>query len=525
MNKQELFKKLQNMDPSKASRLGFTKEEIDFLKNKTITHKLGFSFDYTEMDNEDKYKYLVLTEDKSKAINPKPKTNLLIEGDNFHALKALKTAGVKVDIIYIDPPYNTGKEFVYNDSFTSEAKTVTSDDPHKHSKWLTFMRKRLEIAKELLSDDGVIFVSIDDYEQAYLKVLMDEIFGERNFLGNINWLKGNAQNDAINIQKNHEYILIFAKSSTRSLFTRKEKIEEQIYHDELGKWYIGSGLTTGGAGGTLDARPNLGTSIYWNESKNTFIFKNDYDIEKASNSNDEKFVYEAPDANLLNEGFVCIRPPRKGNKLGCWTWSIEKFKEEKIIIKNKTPYKKVYIENDNATKEYENVKSFLQISSSNGTKELTEIFDSKVFDNPKPTHLIKTLFKNLTKPNPTVLDFFAGSGTTGQAVMELNAEDGGNRRFILVTNNERSGVDTKAHPEQGIAQAITYERLFRVIKGKGTKGESIKWSSDKDLSKNSLKYLQVKGVDKFEGDFEEIDAERDLYQVEFDKDLDITDFK
>lgn len=489
MNKQELFKKLQNMDPSKASRLGFTKDEIDFLKSKTITHKLGFSFDYTEMDYEDKYKYLVLTEDKSKAINPKPKSNLLIEGDNFHALKALKTAGVKVDIIYIDPPYNTGKEFVYNDSFTSEAKTVTSDDPHKHSKWLTFMKKRLEIAKELLSDEGVIFVSIDDNEQAYLKVLMDEIFGEQNFLECLVWEKFHTiKANTKYFSNNHEYILTFARDKESFNIDLLPRDEKQLSNysnpdnDPRGVWQRGNMLSP-----------------------------------KYTPSND--FTY------INNEGKSFT--PKQGTS---WRFSEAKIREMendgRLKFEPNSIRRKIYL---SEAKDGVSPSTIMKHSwaghTQMGTEELKMIFNDKVFDFPKPAKLIKFLASLVKNKNSVVLDFFAGSGTTGQAVMELNDEDGGNRRFILVTNNERSGVDTNAHPEQGIAQAITYERLFRVINGRGTKGESIKWSSDKDLSKNSLKYLQVKGIDKFEGDFEEIDAERDLYQVEFDKDLDITDFK
>ncbi|MGH1411761.1 MAG: DNA methyltransferase, partial [Mycoplasma sp.] len=212
MKKQDLYQKLSETD-KKLKEIGFSNEEIAFLKTKVSKHNLGLYLSYTEFDKELQENYFGFKEIEELGINVKSdlKNHLLIEGDNYYALKALKTSNVKADVIYIDPPYNTGKEFVYNDNFANGPKPVGADDPHKHSKWLSFMKKRLELAKELLSEGGVIFVSIDDNEQAYLKVQMDEIFGEDNFVANFVWLKGNAQNDALNAQKNHEYIVSYLK--------------------------------------------------------------------------------------------------------------------------------------------------------------------------------------------------------------------------------------------------------------------------------------------------------------------------
>ena len=181
MKKDELLNKLQGLTEKEVSKIGLTQEELKYLKNKVSNDKLGLTLNFEEKDEDLKKNYILLEEEKELSINPKDSNNnLLIEGDNYYALKALKSAGVKVDVIYIDPPYNTGKEFVYNDDFGVK-KVIGSDDPYKHSKWLSFMKKRLELAKELLSEEGVIFVSIDDNEQAYLKVLMDEVFGEGNY--------------------------------------------------------------------------------------------------------------------------------------------------------------------------------------------------------------------------------------------------------------------------------------------------------------------------------------------------------
>ena len=155
--------------PTKSSGL-LTENEINWLETKILNDYIGLKLNFTELDYEEQKNYFLLEEKSHLSINVKNGENhLIIEGDNYHALKALKTAGVKVDIIYIDPPYNTGKEFVYNDDYATDPKIVTDEDPHKHSKWLSFMKKRLLATKELLKDNGVIFVSINDKEQFYLK--------------------------------------------------------------------------------------------------------------------------------------------------------------------------------------------------------------------------------------------------------------------------------------------------------------------------------------------------------------------
>lgn len=240
--------------------------------------------------------------------------NLLIKGNNLLALHSLKKKFAnKVKLIYIDPPYNTGNDsFNYNDNFN-------------HSTWLCFMKNRLEIAREFLRDDGVIFIQCDDNEQAYLKVLMDEIFGRENFVGCIVWLKGNAQNDADTMQRNQEYILCYAKNiESKPLYKIKQKVNVKAFKDEkTGRFYYeGAGLTTGGAGGTLNARPNLGFSIYYNPQTKDFFAKDDYDRELAKISNDENEVYTS-DSTFLEGGYEIIRPPKKGVGLGCWTWALD----------------------------------------------------------------------------------------------------------------------------------------------------------------------------------------------------------
>ena len=208
-NKRDLYNKLSKLSINEIKSLGFNHKDIEYLKNKILNDKLGLVLNFEEKDEFLTENYFGLEEAKELHINPKDKNNhLLIEGDNYYALKALQISGIKVDVIYIDPPYNTGnKDFIYNDSF------VEKDDQFKHSKWLSFMKKRLELAKELLADDGVIFVSIDDNEQAYLKVLMDQIFGEENFISNLIWYKNKSPaNLSYFVRSATEYVLVFAKN-------------------------------------------------------------------------------------------------------------------------------------------------------------------------------------------------------------------------------------------------------------------------------------------------------------------------
>ena len=416
----------------------------------------------------------VFSNNKELLINNGGINNVLIEGENLHALISLNLVMQNiVDVIYIDPPYNTGHEdFKYNDNY------VDKEDGFKHSKWLSFIKVRLELAKNLLKDNGVIFISIDDNEVFNLKLLCDSIFGEVNFLGCITQNKGNAQNDAKNIQKNNDYLLVYCKKrlyitssgkiKEQTLISKEKREEKEVYIDENGLYfYKGSGLVTGSAP-TLKERPNLGYTIYYNHITKDKIAVQDYDIEKALLSNDENYVY-SDDLELINQGYIKIRPPKKNNKLGRWTWSLENFNKKKnkiLITDNNTPIIKMFVEKECCYKKNgvllydkigrtENIKSILDFSSSQGTIVLNNILgDSNEFNNPKNVEMIKFIIESINNKEAIVLDFFAGSGTTGQAVLELNKEDGGNRRFILCTNNENN-----------ICTDVTYPRLKTIITG------------------------------------------------------------
>lgn len=412
--------------------------------------------------------------DKNRLIQCGDINNFLIDGDNLHSLISLNfVMQDSIDLIYIDPPYNTGHEdFRYNDNY------VDKEDGFRHSKWLSFIKIRLELAKELLKEHGVIFISIDDNEVFNLKLLCDSIFGENNFLGCVTQNKGNAQNDAKNIQKNNDYLLVYCKKrlfvslggkiKEQTLISKEKRDEKEVFVDENNLYfYKGSGLVTGSAP-TLKERPNLGYTIYYNPVTKDKVAVHDYDIEKALVSNDEEYVY-TDDKDLINKGYIKIRPPKKNNKLGRWTWSLENFNKQKdkiLITDNNVPIIKMFVEREKCYKKNgvlifdkigrtENIKSILDFSSSQGTVALNNILgESNEFNNPKNVEMLKFIIEAINNKSAVVLDFFAGSGTTGQAVLELNKEDGGNRRFILCTNNENN-----------ICTDVTYPRLKTVITG------------------------------------------------------------
>lgn len=396
--------------------------------------------------------------------------NLYIEGDNLETLKQLqKTYFGKIDVIYIDPPYNTGGEFVYKDDFKDSLKNykestnqLNSSNPESsgryHTDWLNMMYPRLMVAKNLIANDGLIFISIDENEIANLKKILQEIFGETEALNTIIWSKRNAQNDASFVQKNHEYILVF-KVGNPPLYTISNSSKE-VFQDGGGYYYLGSGITTGGEGGTLKRRPNLGYTFYYNPNSKDFLLKDDYDHDKCKISDDESTVY-TNDQQLISKGYIPIRPPKKGDTLGCWTWNIEKATNEKdklLIIESRNGFsirKKEYIDKSFVLEErgrkFVNVdkpaplKSIVEFSSGGGSKITNALLGHKIFENSKPVDLIKYLVGSYKKKNAVVLDFFSGSATTAHAVMQLNAEDGGNRKFIMVQLPEKTDEKSEAY--------------------------------------------------------------------------------
>ncbi len=368
----------------------------------------------------------VLTENTDLFIDHGGQMNFLIEGDNLASLRLLeKTHKGMIDLIYIDPPYNTGrKDFVYDDNF------VDSTDTFRHSKWLSFMEKRLQIAKNLLSEKGVIFISIDDNEQSTLKMLCDSIFGEGNFESIIWKKKGGAGNTERILGCLTEYVICFFKKKNAGVFRYRDI--ERIYKfcDENG-------------GYNLEGIEKTNSGLY---ERPTMLFPI---IDPTT-----------------NESFY----PQDGMRWTIGKKGVEQALEQKKLYFDYKKHKVYYIKREEDYQKSENV--FYNLLTEYGSlsvakDELKEILGNReIFDTPKPTALISHLINLTSINNPTILDFFAGSGTTGHAVMKLNAEDGGNRKFILCTNNENN-----------ICRDVTYERIKRVIA--------------KEDYKASLKYFKV----------------------------------
>lgn len=414
---------------------------LDFIMKRT---GLGFKFDVAPDIAEGRI--AVINEMQDKRINVSDvvdeNENKLIIGENYEALKnLLLTHEEKIDIIYIDPPYNTesAKTDGNNSSKEGSSSKFIYKDKFGRNGWLNMMRERLVLAKRLLSHEGVIFVSIDDSEQAYLKVLMDDIFGEEN-TETLIWRKveeGSSTGGTMKVTNtfrcDHEYMHVAYKN--------KKDFKTNKYME----------------------LPN---------------FKNDY----SNPDNDPRGPYKAGSISMAgtenSSKFFEVTTP-SGRKISR-VWRVTKDEMEKLIAENKIyfgkngdsiPALKIFV---NEMREI-TPKSILEnLGSAFGANDFLEtIIQNRQFTTTKPIALLKRLLEVASKNNSLILDFFAGSGTAGQAVLELNKEDGGNRKFILVTNNENNiGLD------------VTYERLHRVIIGKSSDGRN-----DFDWAKNNTPFI------------------------------------
>lgn len=396
----------------------------------------------------------VFTEVKEREISAAPEKpyNFLLEGDNLHSLYLLeKTHKGAIDLIYIDPPYNTGnKDFVYDDSF------VDSTDGFKHSKWLSFMATRLNIAKNLLSREGAIFISIDSNEYAQLKMLCDDIFDESNYIGTLIWRKktGGGQTDDFFVTE-HEYVLGYRKSSEFKWIEYQDEanIEDFKYSDSKGRYTIVK-LEKWGSSAHKEDRPTMYFSIIDPDGNDFFPV--------APDGKDGRWRVGADRLNrLVANNQIHWNKDKKTNK---WI-----------------PYEKVYY--DKSKGKLLKSRSILYDLAETGTatKLLTNIFQQKdIFNNPKPVELLRFLILHI-QPK-IVLDFFAGSGTTAQAVLEDNLEDNDKIKFILCTNNESQ-----------ICEEVTYPRIKTVITGKRADG-----SSYSDGIPANLKYYRTDFVPRDE---------------------------
>ncbi|MCD7921869.1 MAG: site-specific DNA-methyltransferase [Clostridiales bacterium] len=359
-------------------------------------------------------------------------THQLIIGDNYDALRNLVPGyGGRVDVIYIDPPY--GK-----DSAGRHAGTNYKND-HTRESLLSMLYPRLILAKQLMSKQGLIFCSIDDRNQAYIKLLFDEVFGEDNFVAccprkTCEIIRKTADDQ---LQSVFDYLLIY--KSTDSVIAKDiSGIRKFPYRDAEGDYYLDT-FQNSGPNSTRTARPNLYYPIYVQND-------NSLSLEKSTDTI----------AEVLPE-------PSSGDD-GRWLWSKQKFSEDHHLLY----YDGLTIKRKRYSTEFKDVKKYSarqawlddqSLRNGNGTKMLTSILSQGVFANPKPVELIQWCITLCPDPNATVLDFFAGSGTTGQAVMEQNRQDGGQRRFILCTSNESR-----------IAEEVTAERLKRIMTGSGYDG-------------------------------------------------------
>lgn len=394
----------------------------------------------------------VAVEDKNLFIDNGENINFLIESDNLAALNILiKTHKNKLKAIYIDPPYNTGaKDWKYNNDY------VGDDDTFRHSKWLSFMKSRLLLAKELLSEDGIICVTIDDYELSTLWLLMDELFGEYNHLGTVT-IRNNPKGrmGARKISQVHEYALFFGKSDNSKISKLPVAPEEKSHNyvkDENGNYYVKVNLRKQGV---------------------------DSEAIKTDGSVRERYfpVYYDPDTKAISTT----------EKLPVEIWPIDNSGNKRIWRRNQEGIELLYKNNDLII---DKIKNAYQISfrfrggldgqmpksmwtdaifsaSEYGTSVLNNLIGREKFQYPKSVEAVMECIRCMSSNKDiTILDFFAGSGTTGHAVMKLNSEDGGNRKFILCTNNENN-----------ICRDVTYERIKRVI--------------EKENYKASLKYMKV----------------------------------
>lgn len=419
--------------------------------------------------------------------NSKPENanseNLLIKGDNLEVLKHLANAYYEqVKMIYIDPPYNTGNDgFLYQDDrkFTvkelqnligidaEKAKRIldfTKQKSNSHSAWLTFMYPRLYIAKQLLKDEGVIFVSIDDSEITQLRMLLDEVFGEENFvaeLPTIMNLKGN--NDEFGFAGTHEYTVVYSKNKNNALlnqFNVNDDDLEDWTEDEVGFYKQGANLKSTGTNAPREKRPNLFYPIFIDSNDTVYVSDDD-----------------TPPKEFIGE-LITLFPITNEQEMS-WRWSKDKVKNEpnNIIVSrngNIGIYKKQRPTlGDLPSKKPKTIFYKPEYSSGNGTAQIKNLLGDKYFSNPKPAELIKDLITVGSNSDDLILDFFAGSGTTADSIFQLNVENFGKRNFILVQlpemidpKKDKSAYDfvkneLKAEPT---IFEITKERLLRAAK-------------------------------------------------------------
>jgi adenine-specific DNA-methyltransferase len=474
MNKKDILDKIKSLD-------GLSNEERAYLVNLVNTKKkygLVWEDKPEAVEEQLRTKLPILKEVKERAIindteTEKHPNHILIEGDNLHALTALTfTHENKIDLIYIDPPYNTGskEDFIYNDHY------VDKEDAFRHSKWLSFMCKRLELAKGLLKEDGVMFCSIGDDENSQLTLLLNEIFTENNKLGAVTRLAKPADDQGNYFSSSKDYVLAYAKN-IKELNRFQDAVNESLYKKiekegpRLGEKYRDDVAFYQAA---LGVRPNLRYYIECPDGSLVIPPGNNFPTEKI-------------------DGAQSI-PQSEEDK--CWRWSLEKYNKDKhLLVFKKTKKSPLLDENGRQAKYNIYTKSYLSDRAKKGSSprdyldqfinrkgaDLIKQYDIK-FSYSKPYDLVEHLIKITNKPKDiTILDFFAGSGTTLHSVLSLNQSDKGKRKCIITTNNENFICDN-----------VTYPRVERIIKSyTNQKGKGMPF-----FPNNNLHYYQCDFVER-----------------------------
>lgn len=463
---------------------------IELLKKRDRTKKLGLVWERDEIqaDNAVDANFVAATIILDLSDKPAPWRNMVIEGDNYDALRWLRmTMAGQINCIYIDPPYNTGaKDWVYNDHYANP------EDAYFHSTWLEFLFRRLTLARDLLAEDGVILVSINDDQRAKLELLMDEAMpGMR--LGSLAWRSrvGSNADQTCFLSQDHEHILVFGKGGFRFAGTEKTFAMYRFFDEAKNDHYRLSDLTLGFSwrerqnlyyplmdpktGYWYPCNPN-GVWRYASKERSKITrtkFMEDWLIEERIKFPDnpkvvvwetEEDLRKAVDAGEIpmsgNAPLISPELPDfldwVGRSVAFGTPSFKRYKSE-LRNANQPLSSWVYPRNE-AGSAQENANVIVTGTNDEGAKAIRDIFGAKAFNYAKPVSLIRELVRQSTRPGDIVLDFFAGSATTAQAVMELNAEDGGDRRFIMVSSTEA----TADEPGKNICRDVTAERIRRL---------------------------------------------------------------
>ncbi|HEC92260.1 MAG TPA: site-specific DNA-methyltransferase [Candidatus Atribacteria bacterium] len=401
--------------------------------------------------------YGTLKPDKEKSVDFDNTENIVIVGENLETLKLLlKPYFGNIKMIYIDPPYNTGKDFIYRDNFKQPLKdylektgqidsggkkltTNTEASGRYHSDWLNFIYPRLFLARSLLRDDGVIFISIDDNEVHHLRMIMDEIFGEENFICCFVRKSGIApRQDAKYVATQHDYVVCYSKNISQVSVNRKISEAkgfdfEDEYVSERGKFRLNK----------LDRG-----SIHYSEGLDYPITAPDgSEVWPGGDHADKRWTWRWSRNKVkwgIENGFIVFKKVRNGQ------WSVY-YKEYELVDNEGNPRER--------TNPFDTF--IFEAYNEKGNTDVSNLFENRVFEYPKPVDLIKNLLKIASKESSFILDFFAGSGTTGQAVWDLNKEDGGNRKFIIVQLDEEV-KDEEIKKEFPTVADICIERLRRV---------------------------------------------------------------